>query len=148
MVTPLLDIAGLKARGVMPEVDYLTLPGPYLQSRLEIATSEIYSRLRKRYATPFVAPYPEVAIGWLIALITPELYMRRGWDPSSEQGQAILDAATRARAELVEAANEKDGLFDLPLRADTSDDGIDRGGPLGYSESNPYTSRDASRLGQ
>jgi len=50
-----------------------------------------------------------------------------------------------AVAELKEAADSKDGLFDLPLRADTTATGVSKGGPRGYSEASPYTNLDRQR---
>lgn len=141
-----LDRPGLKARVIMPAVDFDTLDTVFVDARLAIGSSEITGRLRKRYAAPFAEPVPEVVQGWLAAVVTPELYARRGWDPSEEQSKSILDAAERARAEMKEAADSVEGLWDLPLRADTMAGGIVlEGGPLSYSEASPYDHIDVQR---
>jgi hypothetical protein len=134
-----LDINGLKARAIMPSAEIDALGSTYVTSRLTIGCSEINSILRKRYTIPFVAPYPEVICGWLTAIVTPDLYFRRGWDPSSEQGAAILAEAERARVQMREAADSDEGLFELPVREDTAESGITQGGPYAYSEASPYS---------
>ncbi len=129
----------------MPPDDFDAIDPAFVESRLAIGTSEINGRLRKRYMAPFASPVPEAVLGWLTAIVTPELYFRRGWDPASEQGAAIIDAAKRAREEIKEAADSKEGLWDLPLREDTTDEGISKGGPLAYSEASPYEWLDVQR---
>jgi len=113
----------------------------FVQTQLIIGTSRIYARLRKRYAVPFVAPVPEIACGWLVALVTPMVYRRRGIDPSDEQIESLDAAAAQALDELKEAADSEVGLYDLPLlsTAKGGDDGPTLGGPFGYSEASPYT---------
>lgn len=110
----------------------------FVESRLIIETSRINSKLRKRYAAPFESPVPEIVLGWLAAIVTPSLYKRRGWDPSEAQAEDLKADHDKAIEEITEAANSEDGLFDLPLRQDTTDDGISKGGPLGYAEASPY----------
>jgi hypothetical protein len=152
-----LDIDGLKARTVAPaslvDGSFIDPTGLFLNpllaaardawvvfvnSRLVIETSKINSRLRKRYLTPFADPTPEVVNGWLVAVVTPSLYKRRGVDPSDAQLASILEDAKQADAEMTEAANSQDGLFDLPLRQDLTVTGIQQGGPMAYSEVSPY----------
>lgn len=128
------------------DVDELEARRPgFIAQRLEIGTSRINGRLRKRYAAPFASPVPEIVLGWLDAVVTLEAYIARGWNPSDEQSKQISDAAAQAFADLKEAADSEIGLFDLPLREDTTAEGISRGGPLGYSESDPYTWTDLQR---
>src|SRR5262249_1029155 len=136
-----LDLPAFKARTVMPPEDVDRLEVQYAGFVVQQCTSYqawIESRLRKRYAIPFATPVPEIALIGLVALVTLACYMRRGWNPSSAENQSILDADTRARDEIKEAADSKDGLFDLPLRNDTGASGVSAGGPLGYSETSPY----------
>lgn len=110
----------------------------FVESRLRIETSKINARLSKRYAAPFADPVPEIVLGWLVALVTPKLYQRRGWDPSDAQAAEIIKDAETARDEILEAANSETGLFDLPLRDDGSKSAIGRGGPFSYAEPSPY----------
>lgn len=136
-----LDVPDWKARTVMPEADVVYLEATYpgwIASRLKIGTSRINGRLRKRYAAPFANPVPEIVLGWLDAMVTVEAYQKRGWNPSDEQSKQIADAAATAFGEIKEAADSEEGLFDLPLRQNTTEDGIAKGGPLAYSEASPY----------
>lgn len=136
-----LDVDGFRLRTAMPleDVDDLEqrFPG-FLAARLAVASSEITSRLRKRYSAPFAAPVPEVVLGWLVALVTPVAYLRRGVNPADEQFASIVEEAKLAREQMKEAADAEEGLFDLPLRADTTTSGISQGGPMVYSEASPY----------
>jgi hypothetical protein len=140
-----LTVAQLRSRVIMPPADFDELDSSFVQSRLDVGSSYIDGRLAKRYATPFTAPVPEVVLGWLTAIVTPELYFRRGWDPASEQGVQITGAADTAKAEIKEAADSVTGLWDLPLRQDNPASGISRGFPLAYSEASPYEWLDVQR---
>jgi hypothetical protein len=136
-LSALLDIKGLKALVIMPEEDVDDLVARYpafVAAQLEVLTGEIYSRLRKRYKTPFVEPVPIVAKGWLADMITPVLYARRGIDPSDDQMQQLRDAAARAREQIKEAADSENGLYDLPLLDSADGTAITKADPLGYSE--------------
>lgn len=149
-VTGYMSVAEFRVRTLMPQaaVDQLESREPdFLQTTLNDRSDWINARLRKQYAVPFAAPYPPVVLGWLSSLVTPLAYGKLGWQPSSESDKAsILDPATEAKAEIKEAADSKDGLFDLPLRADTTVSGVSRGGPLGYSETSPYAAFDIQRV--
>jgi hypothetical protein len=103
-----------------------------------VNTSRIFGRLRKRYAVPFASPVPVIAISWLTHITTVDAFQKRGWNPSDAESKQILDAATEAFAEIKEAADSETGLFDLPLREDTTESGIVHGGPQVYSEASPY----------
>jgi hypothetical protein len=106
----------------------------------------IEDRLRKRYAIPFEAPVPPIVVRWLVRMVTATAYDRRGWNPSGLENERISKAADDARAELKEAADSKDGLFDLPVRADhPASSGVVMGGPLSYSETSPYVWADYQR---
>ena len=136
-----LDIAGFKARTQMPsaDVDRLEVDFPgYIVRRCTVRYSWICARLAKRYAVPFATPVPEVILGWLVSLVEPDAYRKRGWNPGDEQTADIEQGAKDAREEIALAADSENGLFDLPLREDTSESGISKGGPLGYSETSPY----------
>lgn len=83
---------------------------------------------------------PEAILGWLTALVTLDAYQRRGANPQDPQMVLVVDAATAALAELKEAADSKDGLFDLPVN-EAADSAVTTGGPLGYSETSPFVWR-------
>jgi hypothetical protein len=117
-------------------------PG-WLQTKLNSRSSWIDAKLGKRYAVPFAAPRPEIVLDWLAALVTPEAYAKIGFNPSSEEDKAsIIDPADQARDEIDEAADAQNGKYELPLRADTTANGISRGGPRVYSEQSPYVGFD------
>lgn len=118
------------------DLDFLTV-------QLERWSRWIDSRLRKRYSVPFALPAPMAVQGWLEALVTVRCYNRRGVNPTDEQYQDAVKAADTARAEITEAANSAEGLFDLP-EDDTADkSAIAKGGPSTYSEQSPYVAFDA-----
>ena len=144
-----MTVAEFRSRTIMPgeDVDSLEIVKPgFLQVTLDDWSDEINARLRKRYAVPFAAPTPPIILRWLNKLATREAYHARGYNPSSKEDQvAIEDAANRIEVELKEAADSKDGLFELPLRADNASSGVAVGGPLSYSETSPYKWTDVQR---
>ena len=116
-------LADVKAQTVMPggDVDQIESEDPgWILARARAIQSGIDSRLRKRYAAPFDAPVPGVVLGWLGSLLTLELYLHRGVNPSDQQILTIQAGADRAQAQIKEAADAVAGLYDLPLRADTT----------------------------
>jgi hypothetical protein len=117
-------------------------PG-YIARRIAIVQSHIDSRLRKLYAIPFVAPIDEIVLGWITDIVTYDAYDKRGRNPQDAAMQAVEKKRDQAFAEIKEAANSKDGLFDLPLREDLQTSAISSGGPLAYAEQSPYTWADA-----
>jgi len=138
-----LDLAALKARSIMPgaDVDALEASEPgFAVKRLTIRQAWIGARLAKRYDLSFPAgDIPEIVLGWLTALVTLDLYLKRGWNPSSEQDALIAKDAETAATEIKEAADSATGLFDLPLRESApGTSGVVRGGPFAYSEASPY----------
>lgn len=141
----MLDVTEFKARTVMPSADVDIVGDAYLLARLKIWTSRIYARLRKRYSVPFASPIPEIVLGWLTAIVTVEAYQKRGWNPDDEQSAQIKADRDEALAEIKEAADAEGGLFDLPLRQNTTETGIDQGGPYVYAEASPYDWIDAQR---
>jgi hypothetical protein len=147
-----LTVAGFKNLSVMPAsyVDGLETQAPgWVDAQLAYWSGWLDSRLRKRYAAPFAAPYPQAVQGWLARIATERAWLRRGVDPQDEQWQAIRADAEEAKREVLEAANGEIGLFELPLRGDTHASGI--AGAFGhvYSEASPYVGFDEhSRAGR
>ncbi len=140
-MTAILDFDGFKTRTIMPsgDVDGIEADSPgFIDGRIVVAISWIESKLRKRYDVPFVAPVPEVVFGWIVAIVTPEAYRRRGWDPGEAQSAQIEQDRKDAREQVQEAADSFEGLYDLTLRSDTTESGISKGGPRGYAETSPY----------
>ena len=137
-----------RSRTSMPtaDVDIVMAQDPtFLPEKLEDVTDEINTMMRKRYSVPFSLPYPRILQRWLCAIVTPEVYEKRGWNPSDQQSQIILQRAEDARKQMKEAADSETGLYELPLRADTGASGVTRGGPFGYSEASPYVCMDVQR---
>lgn len=148
-----LTLAGWTQRTIVPVDDVTALessePG-FIQRRLDGAWSWIMARLAKRYDVALMqtAP-PDIVLIWLTALVTFDFYSKRGFNPSSESDKAaILDAYAEAKAEVKEAADAKDGLFDLPVLSTNSPStsGVSRGFPLGYSETSPYVWQDVQAV--
>lgn len=116
-------------------------PG-WVDAQLSLWSAKIDSRLVKRYAVPFTAPAPLVVQGWLAQIVTQRAYLRRGIDPTDPQMVTVAADAAEAWAEIKEAADAKDGLFDLPLRSDTDASGIVKTSTLAYAEQSPYVAFD------
>ncbi len=142
MTTPYLTLDEFKALSLMPSSDLDSLeevsPG-WIDSQIEYWSAQIDSRLRKRYAAPFSSPYPLAVQGWLTRIVTVRCYLKLGVRPSDEQFAEIKADADTATAEIREAAEAVAGLFDLPLREDTTATGIAKGGTAVYSETSPYS---------
>jgi hypothetical protein len=121
------------------DIDELEVLYPNVVAGLAGSVSRMFdSRLSKRYAAPFASPYPE-ALRWNVAqVVVAALWQKRGYNPGSAQDQIIQTNKADALAWLKEAADSKDGLVELPLRENTTAEGISRGGPLGYTETSPY----------
>ncbi len=130
------------------EVDYVETDSPgFVDARIAIQTSWMHQRLRKRYgkSLPFGnatgGEVPEILLGWLTALVTLDVMRRRGMNPSDPVAQMYAEDVTRVQAEIKEAADSKDGLFDISgteTATDPRDSSVSTGGPLGYSETSPY----------
>lgn len=117
----------------------------YILARLAARSARIDSQLRKRYAVPFDAPVPEVVLDWLATVVTPDLWLKRGVNPSDAQVAAIFAMADKAWAEIEKAADCETGLYDLPLRQNTTATGITQGGPFSSSQHSPYAWTTAQR---
>ncbi len=130
-----------------------TAPGPlvddcerthhgYLAAKIRRRSGRINSQLELRYATPFAAPYPDTVVEWVTKLVTLDLYEKVGYQVSAEANAYVVDRAKEALAEVQLAADAQNGLYNLPLRADTNASGVSRGGPRSYSEQSPYVGFD------
>lgn len=119
-----------------------TASAGWTDTQLGLVEAKINARLRKRYAVPFAAPVPDVVLDWQTAIVTHRSYLRRGIDPTDAQMVDIKAAADEAWAEVKEAADAANGLFDLPLRQDTTADGVSKTSTLAYSEASPYVGFD------
>lgn len=146
-MVPYLSLAEFRDRTVMPspDVDHVEAVAPgFIVKRLAIEEGRINARLRKRYLAPFATPVPDAVLGWLTDIVTEPVYRKRGFDPNDPQAEEYAKDAQRARDEVLEAANAEEGLFDLPLRQDTTATGIADGKNecLGYSEASPWVGFD------
>ncbi len=137
----MLTLDEFKDRATIPAeyVDEIeTLRPGWYAAQAGVVYAWIFARLSKRYAVPFADPEPEIVKKWATDLLTERVWIRRGVDPSTADMQAASEAVAETRGEIKEAADAETGLFDLPLRADTTTSGISKGGPFGYSEQSPY----------
>lgn len=142
------EAVSFRSLTLMPDthVDELeeNYPG-WLLGQLTSRSRWLDSRLRKRYAAPFAAPYPETVIGWLCDIVTLRAMLKRGVDPTDAQFSEIKARHDAAETQVTEAADSEKGLFDLPLATGggpLTSTGISQGGPLVYSEQSPYAWRD------
>ncbi len=151
MSLPYLTLASFRVRTLVGvgEVDYVEADSPgFTAARIAIRTSWIHQRLRKRYgkSLPFGDPVPEILLGWLTALVSLDVMRKRGLNPQDPAAQMLADDATKAEAEVKEAADSKDGLFDLEGQEASASSSVSTGGPLGYSETSPYVWADRERV--
>lgn len=148
MADSYLTVQEFRTRTTMPQADVdeveLSETG-YILARLAARTARINAQLRKRYAVPFVAPVPEVVLDWLTTVTTPDIWLKRGVNPSDAQVAAIFAMADKAWAEIEKAADSETGLYDLPLREDTTATGISQGTPMSSSQQSPYAWIDDQR---
>lgn len=133
----------VKDFGSMPSerIDQLEVLYPGITDRTVVIVSGMFdSRLKKRYAAPFQAPYPDSLIFNVCRVVAYRLWMKLGFDPSSPQDQAIIQDNTDALAWLKEAADSENGLVELPAiqASPLGAAAVDSGGPLSYSEAGPY----------
>ncbi len=146
MSLPYLTLATFRTRTIagVGEVDYVEADSPgYTAARIAIRTSWIHQRLRKRYgkSLPFGDPVPEIILGWLTALVTLDVLRKRGLNPQDPTAEMFAADALKAEEEIKEAADSKEGLFDLEGSAGGASN-VTTGGPLGYSEASPYVAFD------
>lgn len=131
-----------KLRTLLPSsyVDLVEAEAPgFVDAQIAMVSSlDIDGRLRKRYAAPFAEPVPEAVKAWTTRLVDIRVLRKRGSDPQDPDVASVIEDAVAAKAELLEAANGETGLWDLPLRDNTSATGIVSPQTRGYSENSPY----------
>jgi hypothetical protein len=115
-------------------------PGWLMSVSLALSAS-IDARLIKRGDVPFVTPFPELVKLWVADLLTPRAYLALGVRADDEQQQAIADAAKRADAQILEAADPVKGLLVLPLTQGSASVQATQPRTLAYTEQSPYTWR-------
>ena len=131
----------VKDFGAMPgsDVDALEAQSAGITLRIATAVSGVFDgRLRKRYRAPFAVPYPEALVMKVAQETAYRLFLRRGFNPTSANDQAIAKDHDEVEAWLKEAADSEKGFIDLPLIDSGGASGVNAGGPLGYSEASPY----------
>lgn len=141
MTTVYLDLAGFRARTLLPggDVDLIESAAPgWILGQLSDWSAQIDARLAKRYEAPFAAPYPIAVLGWLARIVTVRCYLKRGVNADDEQFVLIKEDAAAALVEIKEAADAKEGLYELPLRSDTTAGGATKGLPLVATQASPY----------
>jgi hypothetical protein len=114
------------------------IPGTGLALTWQTTPAPIWSA-DNVYSAP--TPIPQIVLAWLTALVTLRAYRKRGVNPQDPQIDLVVKEADRARDEIKEAADSKDGLFDLPVNED-GDSAITTAGPLGTSDTSPYSWQD------
>ena len=111
----------------------------WINRQLSHLSALLDAKLAKRYATPFDADSPPVAVqDWLRRMMDLRLYYKRGVDPTDQQFGEIKEDAKAAWAEVADAADSDKGHTELPRRADDPTIGVTRGTPLSYTETSPY----------
>ena len=84
-------------------------------------------------------PVPAIALGWLARMVDVDVWDKRGTNPQDPTIERWIALRQEALDEIKEAADSKDGLFELPTNDVLGDSAVDHAGPLLYSETSPYT---------
>ncbi len=136
------DVDSFRARTAMPggDVDLLEArEAGYLDATIVGVRAVVYAQLRKRYDVTFPEGVPDIVWRWITMIATPDAYLKRGANPNDDTLKLFEDRATLAYAQIKEAADSTTGLYDLPLLDSGDASAVTKGGPLGYSETSPYT---------
>lgn len=123
------------------DIDELELQQSGIVDATATAVSGMFdSKLIKRYAAPFLTPFPNALIFNVARETAWRLWLKRGFNPSGQTDQAIEKDHLEAMEWLKDAADSKDGLVELPKKeTDLGKSGaVNAGGPLSYSEQSPY----------
>lgn len=88
-------------------------------------------------------PIPRCVLGWLRCAVDFDVLSKRGFNGNDDAHANIKAEYQRALAEVEQAANSKDGLFDLPPVDGEKPSNVSTGGMVSYSESgSPFVSAD------
>jgi hypothetical protein len=145
---PYLTVEEFTIRATIPRsfVDDLERQEPgWVAMQLKQESGWINARLLKRYAVPFASPYPDTACYWLTLLVQAACLRRRGVNALDSGAIQWFEDEKAARLEVEKAANPENGTYELPLRDDTTAEGVTRKGPSGYAEHSPYAWTDQQR---
>jgi len=116
-------------------------PG-WVDQQLESMSRRVDSRLRKRYVVPF-ATAPESVKLWVTQLATMRVFMRIYRAPTEQQQWvSVQEDYENAMAELKEAADSQNGLYDLPITDAADASAITKAQTAAYSEQSPYAAFD------
>lgn len=136
-----IDIAYLKLTGIMPagDIDLLESQAPgCVDAIAKDVTAQFSSMLRKRYSSiPYPPPFELKS--YASHVVVYRLFLRRGFNPKSEQDQLIKSSYDDAIRWLREASDPKGGLVVIGMPADQTEDAVNVGAPLAYGEASPYT---------
>lgn len=131
--------AGTTFTGPLTTAALVSLAGTGLQANFSAtgsyATDNVYSA---------ATPVPETVLGWLTDLVSWDLMCRRYRNSQDPAIATFKESFDRTIAEVQQAADAKDGLFDLPVSED-QDSAVTTGFPLFYSEASPYVWADEQR---
>lgn len=83
-------------------------------------------------------PVPGTILRWLTSLVTEDVAIRHGVNTADPLFDRINKRVEETWRQMGEAANSKDGLWDLPASEDMGS-AVNTGGPQAYSEQSPYT---------
>jgi hypothetical protein len=83
-------------------------------------------------------PVPEIALNWLARMVDIDVWDKRGANPQDPTIERWVALRQESLDEIKEAADSKDGLFELPMIDSQGDSAIEHGGPIFYSETSPY----------
>lgn len=87
-------------------------------------------------------PIPEVALGWVVAMVDVDVWDRRGVNAQDPTIARYVAKVEKADVQIAAAANSNEGLFELPLNDAVAASAVQHGGPLAYTEASPYVSAD------
>lgn len=90
-------------------------------------------------------PVPAIALGWCVRIVDVDVWDGRGVNANDPAIVRYVALRQEALDELKEAADSKDGLFDLPSNDVVGDSDVTQGGPFFFSDTSPYVWMDEQR---